>query len=109
MMASSAVKLQCNRKNKSRKKTQLVYYMESIIMDPSLIKSFIGKKETLPSLLAGYKVSLHFDILKDQQVLLKISTKHRNHLQEVISKLVGRYNKIVTITNNLISCQSKKC
>ena len=103
-MHTSAMKVKKNRKKNTPKKKKLVKYSESFNLDSSLVKSFIGKKETLPSLLAGYKASLNFDISKDQEsVILTVSAKHRNQVQVIVCKLVERYNKIVLITNNLIT------
>ena len=100
----------CNRKNSSRKKGKSISYSDSFSLEPCLVSSFIGKKGTLDLLLQGYKASLHFNISENKkEVILKVTSKHRNYVDTIITKLVERYNKIVIITNNLIeSGQSKE-
>ena len=108
-MRSSVLKLKNAPTKKNSKKKKLVKYSESIILDPLLLKTFIGKRETLSSLIEGYKVSLKFDISKDQEsIILTVSAKHRNQVQIVVRRLIERYNKIVLITNNLITYSNKK-
>ena len=103
MASTQMVKKQRKRKNKSRKKGNVNSYTECITLSPHLLLSFIGKEDTLPSLLKGYKVSLHFDLSSDKkEVLLKVTAKHRNQLDTIMTKFIDRYNKIVTISNNLL-------
>ena len=102
-MSSLQKKKHGKRKNNSRKKGHTISYCESMSIPPMLAQSFIGKEGTLPVLLKGYKASLYFDISPDKKVvILRITAKHRNHLTIIMEKLTERYNKIITITNNLI-------
>jgi len=66
--------------------------------------SFIGKPETLPDMIKNHKVKVSFELSEDHEdVIFHITGKHRNQIDIVEGKLVDRYNKIVNITNNIIT------
>ena len=97
------------RKNNSRKKSKGVSYSETMTIPTLLFKSFVGREDTLQRLLAGYKVSFDFQIANNKEdIILRVTTKHRNHLAVIMERILERYNKIVTITNNLIDSLSVK-
>ena len=103
-MTSRMTKMRPSRNNTSRKKSNRAAYSESMVMPLALFKSFVGPKDNISTLLTGYKVSLDFSLSEDKKsVVLSVTAKHRNHLEVIMTRLVDRYNKLVTITNSLIA------
>ena len=105
-MTSRMTKMRPSRNNTSRKKAKRTMYSETITMPVPLFKSFVGTKDTLAKLLTGYKAQLDFSLSEDQHIVLCVTTKHRNHLDVIMPRLVDRYNKLVIIANNLIAAQT---
>ena len=105
-MTSRMTKTRPSRNNTSRKKAKRAMYSETLTMPVPLFKSFVGPKDTLSRLLAGYKAQLEFSLSAEQEIVLTVTTKHRNHLNVVMGRLVDRYNKLVTIANNLITART---
>lgn len=95
-----------SRNNTSRKKAKRTLYSETVTIPTPLFKSFVGSKDTLSQLLTGYKAKLAFSLSAEQNIILTVTTKHRNHLDVIMGKLVDRYNKLVTVANNLIDAES---
>ena len=109
MSTHHMMKRRTKRKNGSRKRKKGISYTESITIPCMLIKTFIGKEDTLPAVLKGYKASLHFGVDEDKKnIILRVTTKHRNHLEDIIIKLIERYNKIAAITNNIMDSFQKE-
>lgn len=105
-MTSRMKKMRPSRNNTSRKKAKRTMYSETMTMPVPLLKSFVGSKDTLSRLLAGYKAQLDFSLSDEQDIILTVTMKHRNHLNIVMGRLVDRYNKLVTVANNLIDAKS---
>ena len=105
-MTSRMIKARSSRNHTSRKKSKRTVYSESITMPVPLFKSFVGSKDTPAKLMTGYKAQLDFSLSEDQQIVLCVTTKHRNHLGVIMPRLVDRYNKLVIIANNLIAAQT---
>ena len=105
-MTSRMIKARSSRNNTSRKKAKRTMYSETMTMPVPLLKSFVGSKDTLSQLLAGYKAQLDFSLSDKQDIILTVTMKHRNHLDVVMGRLVDRYNKLATIANNLIAVQT---
>ena len=102
-MKSSQMKKHRKRKNNSRKKGKSISYSETMTLPPMLTPTFIGKGNTLQDIIGEYKVNLHFDLSADKKtVILHVTTKHRNHLDIIMLKLIERFNNIITITNNIM-------
>ncbi len=92
------------RKNRSRKKTKSDIHTHTLEFESRLMRSFIGKSDTLPDLINNHKVKVRFELSEDNQhVLFHITGKHPNQIEIVVDKFVKRYNKIVNITNNIIT------
>jgi len=87
------------RSNKHQKKS---LHTEKLEIDKDIFLKFIGKEDTLSSLVNGLKVSLLCQMGEDKVVVL-VKGKNKYNVQEVYGKLVERYNKIVRIVNNLIT------
>ena len=105
-MTSQMTKMRPLRNNTSRKKAKRIMYSETMTVPAPLLKSFVGTKDTLSRLLVGYKAQLAFSLSIEQKIILTVTMKHRNHLNIVMDRLVGRYNKLATIANNLIAAQT---
>ena len=105
-MTSRMTKIRPARNNTSRKKAKRTMYSETMTMPVPLLKSFVGTKNTLSGLLVGYKAQLDFSLSDEQDIILTVTMKHRNHLDVVMGRVVDRYNKLVTIANNLIDAKS---
>ena len=105
-MTSRMTKMRPSRKNTSRKKAKRTMYSETMTMPVPLLKSFVGSKDTLSRLLAGYKAQLDFSLSDEKDIILTVTTKHRNHLDVVMERLVDRYNKLVTVANNLMDARA---
>ena len=101
-MTSRMTKIRPARNNTSRKKAKRTMYSETLTMPVPLLKSFVGSKDTLSQLLAGYKAQLDFSLSDEQDIVLTVTMKHRNHLDVVMGRVVDRYNKLVTVANNLM-------
>ena len=95
-----------SRSNTSRKKAKRTLYSETMNIATPLLKSFVGSTDTLSQLLNGYKAKLDFTLSNEGNVVLTVTTKHRNHLDVIMGRLVDRYNKLVTVANNLIDAES---
>ena len=105
-MTSRMTKMRPSRNNTSRKKAKRTMYSETLTMPVPLLKSFVGSKDTLVKLLKGYKAQLDFSLSSEQKIILTVTMKHRNHMDVVMGRLVGRYNKLVTVANNLMAVQT---
>ncbi len=105
-MTSRMTKMRPSRNNTSRKKAKRTMYSETMTMPVPLLKSFVGSKDTLSRLLAGYKAQLDFSLSDEQDIILTVTMKHRNHLDVVMGRLVDRYNKLVTVANNLMDARA---
>lgn len=92
------------RKNRSRKKTKSITHTYPLQFKSRLMHSFIGKPETLPDMIKNHKVKVRLELSEDREnVIFYITGKHRNQIEIVADKFVERYNKIVKITNNIIT------
>ena len=92
------------RSNRSPKKAKSSTYKQTLKFESHLMKSFVGKQDTLPNMIKGYKVKVSLAFSDDQQyVFFHIMGKHRNQIAIVSDKFIDRYNNIVRITNNVIT------
>ena len=92
------------RKNRSRKKTKSIAHTHVLRFKSRLMHSFIGKPETLPNMTKNHKVRVRFELSENyEDVIFYITGKHRNQIEIVENKFIDRYNKIVKITNNIIT------